>query len=164
MASFNQWQTPQYAAGSSPQDINLVQPGWAPSVRDPLDHARMAFSKRTPDAQYPDGYLSAPPSRRQRLYESSPTPSRLPSQRGLHKVDAVPVSDYFWPEEMDPFIALRYQASGKKFVTPGVVRDSLDLDDRESAASPEKISSLRSMAPRWSTGLRMQPLGTNSYA
>ncbi len=99
MSGAAQWQTPQYPNGTSPMDVAPVMPGsvgtaWA---RDPLDLARAAMGARTPDAQYPDGYLGDVNSRRERLFTEVGSGPR--DQRGVHKGERLAPQDYALADE-----------------------------------------------------------------
>lgn len=85
--------------------------------RDLLDARRSAAAPRTPNAEYPDGYLGNVNSRRSdRLLNA--VQSRLTErnyQRGVHKGEKVDSSDYYWPAEFNPQSALLAQAQGRKW-------------------------------------------------
>jgi hypothetical protein len=71
---------------------------------------------RTPEAEYPDGYLGNVKSRREdRLLDS--LKNRLTQrsyQRGVHKGERIDPSDYFYPAGLDPQRGLRAQARGQR--------------------------------------------------
>ena len=97
---------------------NIVGHGTAlPSALSELDHARLGIG-RTPEAEYPDGYLGTIRSRRDdRLLDS--TKSRVSQksyQRGVHKGERIDQSDYFWPMELNPQRGLQNQLKGRKTV------------------------------------------------
>jgi hypothetical protein len=150
MSGAAQWQTPQYPNGTSPMDVAPVMPGsvgtaWA---RDPLDLARAAMGARTPDAQYPDGYLGDVNSRRERLFTEVGSGPR--DQRGVHKGERLAPQDYVWPVEFGPMSALVNQAeTGQRYVPAGY----LPVDPAHQAShSQVDRSALKTLAPRWSTG------------
>ena len=72
--------------------------------RDILDARRSVATPRTPNAEYPDGYLGNVNSRREdRLLQA--VQSRLTQrnyQRGVHKGEKLDTSDYFWPDDFNP--------------------------------------------------------------
>lgn len=80
--------------------------------RDVADARRSAATPRTPNAEYPDGYLGNVNSRREdRLLKA--VQSRLTErsyQRGVHKGEKIDRSDYFWPSEFNDQTGLEYQA------------------------------------------------------
>lgn len=69
---------------------------------DPLDAARSMQGNRTPQAQYPDGYLGTIQSRRdQRLTNQMTARANQKSyDRGVHKGERVDPGDYFLPPDM----------------------------------------------------------------
>lgn len=85
--------------------------------RDALDALRSAAIPRTPNAEYPDGYLGNVVTRRSdRLLQN--VQSRLTQrnyQRGVHKGEKIDQSDYFWPDEFNPETGLQYEAQGLKW-------------------------------------------------
>lgn len=83
---------------------------WA---RDEMDARRMAVG-RTPEAEYPDGYLGAIPSRRgDRLLDGVKNRENERSySRGVHKGERISARDYFWPTDLQPDRGLRSQARG----------------------------------------------------
>lgn len=85
--------------------------------RDILDARRSAATPRTPQAEYPDGYLGNVNSRREdRLLQA--VQSRLTQrnyQRGVHKGEKIDNSDYFWPPEFNDMSGLQAQARGQKW-------------------------------------------------
>jgi hypothetical protein len=82
--------------------------------RDMLDAKRAAVAPRTPNAEYPDGYLGTVNSRREdRLLNAVQT--RLTErnyQRGVHKGEKMGHDSYFWPAEFNPNSGLQAQAQG----------------------------------------------------
>lgn len=89
--------------------------------RDILDAKRSAATARTPDAEYPSGYLGTIKSRREdRLLGAVQT--RLTSrqyQRGVHKGEKIDSGDYFWPDEFNPMSGLAAEAVGAKWTAVG---------------------------------------------
>lgn len=90
--------------------------------RDLLDAKRSAAVPKTPESQYPSGYLGNIVSRRSdRLLQA--VQSRLTQhnyQRGVHKGERVDPSDYFWPEAFNPDSGLEAEAAGLKWAPNGV--------------------------------------------
>jgi hypothetical protein len=95
---------------------NIVGHGTAlPSALSELDSARMGIGK-TPEAEYPDGYLGTIRSRRDdRLLDSTKARVNQKSyQRGVHKGERIDQSDYYWPQQLDPQRGLRNEKKGLK--------------------------------------------------
>ena len=120
-----------------------------PFFRDPMDEARSAFARRTPDAQYPDGYLGKSGSRRERALDGQSAQARKPTDRGVHRDAALQADDYLWPEEFNPFIGLAYEAAGSRFISPAMVT-SAGLDEAPEY-DPDRVTELRKLLPRWSS-------------
>jgi hypothetical protein len=74
-----------------------------PFFRDQLDSARSVY-RRTPDAQYPDGYLGTITSRKgDKMFDALKNRVNQRSyQRGVHKGERIDPADYYWPEEYQP--------------------------------------------------------------
>ena len=74
-----------------------------PWVRSVLDARRMML-KRTPNAEYPDGYLGTITSRRgDRVLDALKARVNQRSyQRGVHLGERIDPGDYLWPDEMQP--------------------------------------------------------------
>lgn len=85
--------------------------------RDLLDAKRSAATPRTPNAEYPDGYLGDVRSRREdRLLTA--VQSRLTQrnyQRGVHKGEKIGAADYEWPAEFNMQSGLVNQMSGRRW-------------------------------------------------
>lgn len=179
MASFTQWQSPSgsYPAGDAPFRAAEVA-GPQPFFHDPLDAAR-AMHRRTPDAQYPDGYVGTVQTRRQdRLREGLRERSdNKPYSRGVHKGERLDGRDYFWPAEMQPTDGLLAQSLGKRYVPPGILMEAGMAPMKQGAKvpmtgdlarvgikgtpgrtgtvewdqhNPDRAAQLRHMAPPWS--------------
>lgn len=177
MASFTQWQQKgAYPAGDTPFRSAEVA-GPQPFFHDPLDAMRSMY-KRTPDAQYPDGYLGTIQSRRQDRLRSSlqRRSDNKPYSRGVHKGERLDGRDYFWPAEMQPTDGLVAQMEGRRYVPPGVLMEAGMIPVVDGARQntsdlarvgtrgvpgrvgmvqwqnkdPERSSDLSRMAPPWS--------------
>jgi hypothetical protein len=176
--TFTQWQqSDQYPAGDAPFRTAETA-GPQPVFHDELDALRSMW-RRTPEADYPDGYIGTVDSkRRARLRNNEPQNMRhdgnQPFRRGVHKGERLDAQSYFWPPEFQPFSALEYEAAGMKYVIPGVLSDAgmmqLDLDpaqpqfNRVAARGvpgrvgtavwgneePNRSADLRRLAPQWS--------------
>jgi len=102
---FTPWQyLPPYNFGA-PGNANTAGGGggMGPYFRDALDARRAAYN-RTPEAQWPDGYLGTINTRRgDRLLDNLKSRQNQRSyQRGVHKGERIDPSDYFWPGELQP--------------------------------------------------------------
>lgn len=83
------------------------------SVRDRLDYARIGSPGRTPEAEYPDGYLRDPNSRRgDKLLEKIDRINKRQYQRGVHRGERIDPGDYVWPESWRPDRGIMYRAAG----------------------------------------------------
>ena len=89
--------------------------------RDQLDATRSMMTGRIPQAEYPDGYLGTIRSRREDRLMTA-IKSRLTQrnyQRGIHKGERIDPNDYYWTTEVNPDIALEYEAQGLKWTQDG---------------------------------------------
>lgn len=84
-----------------------------PHFRDLSDERRSMY-RRTPEAEYPDGYLGTINSRRNdRLLDAlKGRVNERSYQRGVHKGERIDPSDYFWPKEFGPENGLKAEAAG----------------------------------------------------
>ena len=180
--SFNNWQGQDYPGGSAPFRVAETF-GPVPRGRDYLDNLRM-FWRRTPEAQYPDGYLGTINTRRgDRLMDNlKARQQNRPNSRGIHKGERIDATDYQWTAEFNLMSGLEAEAHGIKFVSPGLEGGLLDGEryptDRPGvgprsvpignryvwtgggprpAANPDRIPTLQGQAPPWSTGPRGNP-------
>jgi len=122
--SFTQWQqSNDYPAGDGPFSVASVA-GPQPMFHDKMDAIRSMW-KRTPDAEYPDGYLGTINTKRQgRMRGELPgRQTNKPYTRGVHKGERLNQDDYFWPQEMLPTSGLEYEAAGMRYVPPGCLMD-----------------------------------------
>lgn len=97
--------------GTSPSAIvgSMPPQPWARSV---LDARRMMYN-RTPNAEFPDGYLGTITSRRgDRVLDSLKARVNQRSyQRGVHLGERIDPGDYLWPEEQDPLRGIQAEAT-----------------------------------------------------
>jgi hypothetical protein len=110
--------------------------------RDLLDARRSAATPRTPNAEYPDGYLGNVNSRREdRLLQA--VQSRLTQrnyQRGVHKGEKIDNSDYFWPEEFNDMSGLQAQAQGRRWGPVGsTAAEQINHLGKNHLLSPEEM-------------------------
>lgn len=111
--------------------------------RDILDARRAAATPRTPEAEYPDGYLGNVKSRREdRLLQA--VQSRLTSrsyQRGVHKGEVIGSDSYFWPDQFNPMSGLAAQARGEKWGPVGSLPvEQINHMGKNHMVPPEQMS------------------------
>lgn len=83
------------------------------SARDALDWKRMGMPGRVPQAEYPDGFVGNPNSRRgDRLLDKIDPLNKRQYTRGVHRGERIDPGDYSWPADWKPDRGLRYQAKG----------------------------------------------------
>ena len=102
--TFDQWMTP---------DTPLGQPfylGPEPVFHGDLDAFRSMW-RRTPEAQYPDGYLGTITNRRDRFNVTGRGTQRS-YQRGVHKGERIDQRDYLWPPWFTPTQQIARQMAG----------------------------------------------------
>jgi hypothetical protein len=95
---------------------NIVGHGTAmPSARSELDAQRLGIG-RTPQAEYPDGYLGTIRSRRDdRVLDATKNRVNQRSyQRGVHKGERIDQSDYYWPVQLSPDRGIRNEKKGMR--------------------------------------------------
>ena len=179
MPSFNDWQARDYPGGTAPFRVAETF-GPTPRGHDYLDNLRM-YWRRTPEAQYPDGYLGTLNTRRgDRLLDSlKQRLNNRPYTRGIHKGERINYDDYFWPPEFNLWTGLEFQAAGIRFFPPGmgeylpderyptdrrVGPRSVPVGSRQTnvgqpaqPTNPDRIPTLRGQAPPWASGGRGNP-------
>jgi hypothetical protein len=158
--SFNNWNN------ADAQYSNTSQPtlGPSPIFRSSKD-ALLSGYRTAVDTQYPDGYLGTMSANR-RQDKVLGTLSRMNARqysRGVHKGERINTGDYFWPEEFGKYTAIEMQAKGLKFAPVGAepVRltndgkvgprgiPSMQGEQQPVQMSPQQLSRLRELAPRW---------------
>lgn len=98
--------------------------------RNDMDFLRLGIG-RTPEAEYPDGYLGTIRSRRDdRGRASSTSDTVLDSlknrqnqrgyQRGVHKGERIDQAQYFWPEGLAPDRRLKQNLYSVEYVEGGI--------------------------------------------
>lgn len=149
--------------------------GPQPFAHNYLDAVRMNW-RRTPEATYPDGYLGTINTRRgDRLLDGLKSrQQQRPYTRGIHKGERIDQRDYFWPDEFNLWSGLEAQVEGRRFAPPNLgefleyERYPTDRNHQgprgpavgnrpvggagQSSTNPQRIATLRSQAPAWSTG------------
>jgi hypothetical protein len=131
MASFTTWQN------TDPRDPIL---GPSPVFRSPLD-AILAGYRRTPEAQYPDGYLGTITNRRSDRMNNGPRGTQKSYERGVHKGERIDPGDYMWPREFGLMTGLELQAKGQKFAPPGAEPVMLTNDGKIGPRGIERTPS-----------------------
>lgn len=123
------------------------------SARDALDFARLGSPGKTPEAEYPDGFLGSVPSRRSdRLTDKIGKMNRRSYTRGVHRGERIDPGDYLWTPDWNPETGIETQMSG--------MRQSLVADGPEptltrirSVAVPTgndaRVGQLSSLLPSW---------------
>jgi hypothetical protein len=162
MPSFSSWQQREYPCDPGYNPTVLTGP--TPFFRDQLDYLRSGW-QRTPEAQYPDGYLGTIHSRRDdRLLDGlKRRQSAGPAVRGIHKGERLDARDYYWKPGLDPDSGWMNQIATavdvgdgiavQRYVSPGLVDDPMAPE----FMSPRRASILArqggtaGMTPPWST-------------
>jgi hypothetical protein len=127
--------------------------------RSMLDAARIG-SNRTPQAEYPDGYLGTIRSRRDdRLLDSLKNrQNERAYQRGVHKGERIDQADYYYPAGLDPQRGLRAQARGMRQAplmdlapSPHLVNDGkADAPNNvPGEIDPRRVQQMSHLRPRW---------------
>lgn len=132
-----------------------------PVFRDQMD-ARRSMWRRTPSAEYPDGYLGTTyKSRRDdRLVKAiGKQMNRKVYDRGVHKGERIDQSDYFWPEWFQPQErGLRHQAAGIRQAPEQTMAEKMLTNDGKAMPydnasmvilDPHRQEQLRRLRPRW---------------
>jgi hypothetical protein len=156
--------------------------GPQPFAHNYLDAVRMNW-RRTPEATYPDGYLGTIPSRRgDRLLDGlKARQTNRPYTRGVHKGERLDQRDYFWPPEFNLWSGLENEEKGLRWAPPNLenfleyeryptdrnhqgprsvaqgARYAKDGAQTAVGTTPDRVSTLRSQAPGWATGVRGNP-------
>jgi hypothetical protein len=89
--------------------------------RSILDARIAAATGKTPEAQYPDGYIGSVIDRRQDKLLQTVRNNARSYTRGVHKGSRIGAQDYFWPDDLTPFTTLekRLQGDTKRFAQEG---------------------------------------------
>lgn len=133
-----------------------------PVSRDALDAARMGVG-RTPQAEYPDGYLGTIRSRREdRVLDSLKGHQNQRSyQRGVHKGTRIDPADYYYPAGLEPDRGIKRQArSGLRSApamdlapAPHLVNDGKAdhvATNTLAEVNPVRAAALSHLRPHWS--------------
>lgn len=132
--------------------------------------AKRAMVGRTPEAQYPDGYLGSITDRREDKMLQHVRNNARSYTRGVHKGSRIEAQDYFWPEDFNPYTGLEFQARGQKWTASGSpverlvygdkwlsqaeeaqIREQMNLpvDPQMAGTDPEVRANMRKMGPAW---------------
>ena len=142
--AFTEWAThdASYGHASRAHPLNALPEPW---YRDRLDEARAG--RRTPEAQFPDGYLGTSRGRREdRLAHQgghNTGGTQKSYARGVHVGSRIPQDAYFWTDEVSLQKGLELQARGRKFAPTGDVTPYLANDGKPA---PGKEARLRAGA------------------
>ena len=129
-----------------------------PYFRDLAD-ARRSMYRRTPQAEYPDGYLGTIQSRTSDKFLDQ-MKSRLGErqyQRGVHKGERIDAADYFWPPEFQPTNGLEAEVEGRRQAPLYVAAEIQPREEILPATgarlvqtlNPRRQEQLRRLAPTW---------------
>ena len=129
-------------------------------AHNPLDAARLGVG-RTPDAEYPDGYLGTIRTRREdRVLDSLKARANQRSyQRGVHKGERIDPVSYFYAKGLEPDRGLKFQAKqlrqaplGAFSPRPHLVNDGKsDMPNNVPAdVNERRVSQMAHLRPRWS--------------
>jgi hypothetical protein len=131
-----------------------------PFFRDDMDASRSMW-RRTPDAEYPSGYLGTIQSRREdRLLDAVKNRVNKKSyDRGVHVGERVDRSEYFWPKGYEFESGLVRQATtGLRQAPKGIEAPAVLVNDGKSArpgqssyavVNPYRQEQLRRLGPTW---------------
>lgn len=151
--AFSQWQVnPPYDAPVS------TQTGPEPYFRDKWDAGRSAFF-RTPESEYPDGYLGTIEGTRRddKLMEFLGKRDRS-YQRGVHKGERIDPQDYVWPAYWNNEVGLQAQARGERVAPVGTPNERLVAEGKMPVprgaggvitVDRARAEQLRRLAPSW---------------
>lgn len=121
--TFTAWLTTGGGQGSGADRQPPLGNGLEPLWRSEKDRMMAAWG-RTPEAQYPDGYLGTAGSnsrRQDRLLNAVSRTQTRPYTRGVHKGERINPGDYMWPAEFNPMSGIENQArTGQRFPTGNV--------------------------------------------
>lgn len=123
---------------------------------------------KTPEAEYPDGYLGTYRGRREdRLLDSLKNRANQRSyQRGVHKGERIDPGDYIWPAAFQPDSGLRAEAAGMRQAPLGAglpersqpaeiqmlprgAASLMTLTHTPRDIDPVRVQQLRRLLPSW---------------
>lgn len=129
-------------------------------ARDGLDYARLGSPGRTPEAQYPDGYIGT----RTGSKVEDPVLDKIGKlnsrsyTRGVHRGERQDPGDYVWPSSWNPERGLQSQARGMRTglasgPPPRLVRGGNDAPRGDAPVTPYMVPDMRgisaSLLPPW---------------
>ncbi len=129
-------------------------------TRDAMDTMRLGQG-RTPEAEYPDGYLGTIRTRwDDRLVDAvNERENSRPYSRGVHKGERIGVQSYFWPSDFNPQQGIMNQMRGGPRQAPiGIAVSPVPLvnDGKADISSsdpstfdPIRASALDRLRPSW---------------
>lgn len=82
--------------------------------RSILDARLAAATGKTPEAQYPDGYLGSVTDRQQDKLLQTVRNNARSYTRGVHKGSRISPTDYFWPDDLTPYTTCEARLNGSK--------------------------------------------------
>lgn len=82
--------------------------------RSILDARLAAATGKTPEAQYPDGYLGSVIDRREDKLLQTVRNNARSYTRGVHKGSKISNLDYFWPDDFTPYSTIEARMKGDK--------------------------------------------------
>ena len=138
-----------------------------PWIRSVLDGRRMMY-RRTPDSEFPSGYLGTIVDRRQdRMFDTLKSRINQRSyQRGVHLGERVDPGSYLWPEEQEPLRGIireattgaRFAPSMEWFQPTPVVEGKMAPRGSESILTIDahRASQLAILRPKYSLPARRQ--------
>lgn len=144
--SNNPWQYLSPEGVGQPGSVNIAGGGGSSTLsgfRSIQDARRAAaMPSRTPQADYPDGYLGSINSRREdRLLGN--IQGRLTQrsyQRGVHKGERVNPQDYYWDDVVNPQAGIEAQAKGLKWSQVGSTPvDQINHMGKNHMLAPEVV-------------------------
>lgn len=92
---------------------SLGNGGGTVTARSELDYRRLGSPGKTPEAQYPDGYISSINDRRSdRLLSKMRRMDARPYSRGVHAGERINPGDYTWPDNWNMKTGVKAQARG----------------------------------------------------
>lgn len=108
--------------------------------------ARIAMATgKTPEAQYPDGYLGSVIDRREDKLLQTVRNNARSYTRGVHKGSRIAPTDYFWPDDFHPMTVMEYRMQGKKWTQPGnplerLVHDGKNMTQAEQVQLRQELN------------------------
>jgi len=133
--------------------------GGVPVARSELDFLRLGVG-RTPQAEYPDGYLGTIRTRRDDRGRASSTSDTVLNalkvrvgqrsyQRGVHRGERIDVQDYYYPDGLENTRGIERQMKGKR--VGNTVRVERNVENAMAAPAPhlpnDGKANMRSTSP-----------------